>query len=217
MISVIIPTLDEEARIATLVAALASHAEVIVADGGSIDETVNRATQAGATVIQAPRGRGPQMHAGVHHAEHDILWFLHADSTPPPNAIHAIRQAIEAGANSGTFRLRFENAPLMTALYAALQAIGVTYGDASLFTRRDVYEATGGFANLPLFEDTDLIRRLRRHGRFIRLDAAITTSNRRIESPVAFVRAWLVWITLQLLYWLGAPAPQLARWYRAVR
>ena len=101
----------------------------------------------------------------------------------------------------------------MTWIYPHLRKLGLTYGDSGIFIRRQVYEKIGGFRPYALFEDLDLIRRMKRCGRFIRLDCRIVTSSRRFEEG-NYGRAWATWITLQLLYWIGVPPNKLAQWYR---
>jgi rSAM/selenodomain-associated transferase 2 len=217
-ITVVIPTLNEAARIGGLLERLRGL-EVIVADGGSDDDTAAIAARAGARLVRAPRGRGSQLHAGACAASGEVLWFVHADTLPPPDGAAAIASALaDPRVESGTFRLRFDGgARGMTAIYGGLQRIGLTYGDASIFVRRTAYAACGGFRPLPLFEDTDLIGRLRRRGGFTRLDAVMTASSRRFSGRGAWVRAWALWIALQTLFWLGAPPERLARWYRPAR
>jgi len=214
-ITVIIPALNEEAVIASLLRALQPEfADIIVVDGGSHDQTVARARQAGAQVISATGGRGPQLNAGAALASSEALWFLHADASPAPGSRAAITQAL-ASAEAGVFRVRFTGATsaahFLTWLYPRLAHLGLIYGDSGLFVRRATFHAHGGFAPFPLFEDVHLIGRLRRRVPFTRLDTELGASSRRFESRPR--RTWLLWITLQLLYWLGAPPALLARAY----
>ena len=101
-------------------------------------------------------------------------------------------------------------------LYGKLALIGLRYGDSGYFVRRSEYSAVGGFNPLPIFEDLDLMRRLRKRGRFVRVAATVTTSSRRFEGRVfALVFAW--WAVLQILYWVGIPPRLLGTLYRHVR
>jgi len=217
--SIIIPTLNEAGQIAETLAAISrleGEWEVLVADGGSDDDTVKRAEAAGAVVLRCPRGRGPQMHAAATMARGDVLWFLHADTRPPAHALHEIRRTLaDERVAGGSFTPRFSGASLaarqMTWIYPALRWLGLSYGDAGMFVRRSAYESIGGFRPYSLFEDLDLVRRIRRHGRFVRLHCQIETSSRRFER--AYGRTWATWITLQILYWIGVPPNRLARWY----
>lgn len=226
-ISVIIPTLNEAAAIKATLAAVArvgGRVEVIVADGGSTDGTPDLARAAGAQVLVAERGRGPQLHAGACAARGEILWFVHADTRPPEGAAELILEALrESGVIGGHFALRFEGtgrptraARLLTWLYPHLRWLGLCYGDSALFVRRDEYERAGGFRPFPLFEDLDLLRRLRRRGRLARLPAAVVTSARRFEGR-SFALTFAGWTALQLLYWLGAPPRLLGRLYAPIR
>lgn len=222
-LSIIIPTLNEAKTLPWLAAHLAQwpeHAEIIVADGGSQDETVALAQAVGWCVIRAPRGRGPQLNAGVQAARGAILLFLHADTRLPAGAFTLIEDALrDSAVCGGNFSLVFEGttraAWLLTRLYPCLRLGGMCYGDSAMFVRREVFERLGGFQDFPIFEDVDLFRRLKRAGRFVRLQACATTSSRRFEGR--FVRTFALWSLLQVLYWLGVPPRRLERFYRPAR
>lgn len=215
-LTVVIPTLNEAARLPTLLAGL-PNLDIVVADGGSTDATCAIALQHGAKVIQTPRGRGLQLRAGAQAAAGDVLWFVHADTRVPPGAATAIAAALaQPTVGAGNFSLRFEGdsrgARWLTWLYPRLRRLGLCYGDSGIFVRRVVYEQAGGFAPHPLFEDLDLVRRLRRLTRFVHLPLELVTSARRFES--GFGRQFAQWCVLQLLFWLRVPPALLARWYR---
>lgn len=224
MTSIVIPTLNEAAAIErTLRAArdVGWEKEIIVADGGSEDGTAEIAERCGAKVIRCGRGRGVQMRAGAAAARGDVLWFLHADTTAPVDAIRAIDRALsDPGVVGGNFSLLFEGstraARHLTWTYPKLRALGLSYGDAGIFVRRETYEAIGGFRPIALFEDVDLIRRLRKAGRFVHLDCRLTTSSRRFEGR-NYARVWALWIALQVCYWAGVSPDRLARWYKHAR
>jgi rSAM/selenodomain-associated transferase 2 len=223
-LSVIVPTLNEARALgATLgvLTALPGVGEVIVADGGSEDQTVPVARAHGVRVLHAGRGRGLQMHAGAQAALGDVLWFVHADTHPPGDAVPQIEAALaRPGVSGGCFAVHFDSASraarFLAWLYARLRRLGLCYGDATLFVRRAAYEQVGGFRPWPLFEDVELAGRLRRRGRFVCLSAAVVTSARRFERQ-GLMRALLAWLVLQMLYWLGLPPPVLARLYAPVR
>jgi rSAM/selenodomain-associated transferase 2 len=222
-LSIIIPTLNEAATLPVLAAELArwpAQVEVIVADGGSTDETVASAQTFGWTVIAAPRGRGSQMNAGARLARTPVLLFLHADTCLPKEALAWIESALaDPAVCGGNFSLRFDGASRearwLTRLYPFLRWGGMCYGDSAMFVRRTVFEALGGYRDFPIFEDVDLFRRLRRAGRFVRLPAYATTSSRRFEGR--FFRTFALWSLLQVLYWLGLPPRRLVRLYRPAR
>lgn len=224
MVSIIVPTLNEELAIgATLRALLAleGEKEIIVSDGGSTDKTVEIAGALAMRVVHAQRGRGTQMHAGACAATGDVLWFVHADTMPPTHALHHILNALDdQRVCGGNFGLQFDGesvaARLLTFIYPCLRVVNLCYGDSGIFCRRSTYHAIGGFRPLALFEDLDLLRRLRKHGRFVYLKCRIVTSSRRFENR-NFPLMWAHWSTLQLLYWGGVDPNRLARHYAHVR
>jgi len=223
-LSIIIPTLNEARSIgATLDAVLnaAGRAEVIVVDGGSLDGTAEVVNGRGVRLLTSGRGRGLQMHAGACAARGRALWFLHADTRPPADGVHAIADALaDARSVGGNFGVAFDGdsrpARFMTWLYPRLRALGLAYGDSAFFVRRAAYERAGGFRPFPVFEDLDLARRLRRHGRFVRARGSVVTSSRRFEGR-SFALTFARWSLLQTLYWLGVSPYTLARLYAPVR
>ncbi len=224
LITIVIPTLNEGESIAFTISALQSldgPKEIVVVDGGSADETVAIARSSGARVIDAARGRGQQMRAGAMGAQGDVLWFVHADTIPPACALASIRQALAdrsvVGGNLGViFDGSTRAARRMTAIYPWLRVLRLCYGDSGIFVRREVYERIGGFRPVALFEDLDLLRRLRRAGRFVHLQPCMITSSRRFEQR-NFALMWVQWTALQVLYWFGVPPDTLARYYRHAR
>jgi rSAM/selenodomain-associated transferase 2 len=222
-ISIIIPTLNEKNTIrdaALALAGMTGNFEVIVVDGGSGDGTPEIAAECGLNVIDAPRGRGQQMNAGAARAKGDVLVFLHADTRLPADALAMIEKAFADGrVCGGNFRLIFDggtlSARVLTMIYPLLRLGGMCYGDSALFVRRAVFEASGGYRNYPIFEDCDLYRRLKRKGRFRRLPGYATTSSRRFEGR--FVRTFVFWSVLQVLYWLGVDPVILGRLYKPIR
>lgn len=223
-LTVVVPVLNEAESIgATLdaVRQLGPALELVVVDGGSADDTRLRAEAGGARVIAGPRGRGSQMAAGAAVAGGEVLWFLHADTLPPSDAATHIASALgDPAVVGGNFEIRFDGdfaaARFLTWLYRHLALLGLRYGDSGYFVRRSDYEAVGGFRPYPIFEDLDLLRRLRKRGRFVRVPAVVTTSSRRFRGrSFALVFAW--WAVLQAFYWVGVSPVRLGRWYRHVR
>lgn len=223
LISLIVPTLNEAstiAQLATHLADLPGEFEILVADGGSTDETVRLAEAAGLRVIAAPRGRGPQMNAAAKLAQGDVLLFLHADTRLPASAWQQIVATLQdSHVSGGNFSLQFDGnsqaARFLTRLYPCLRWGGMCYGDSAMFVRRSTFAALGGYREFPLFEDCDLYRRLKRTGQFVHLAVCATTSARRFEGK--FVRTFALWSMLQLLYWLGVPPRWLHRLYLPLR
>ncbi|HVF42692.1 MAG TPA: TIGR04283 family arsenosugar biosynthesis glycosyltransferase [Pyrinomonadaceae bacterium] len=223
-LSVIIPTLDESRSIGATLDALARESEgveVIVVDGGSRDGTVEIVRGRGVKLIESARGRGRQLDAGARAASGRALWFLHADTTPSPGFASSIAEALsDPSVVAGNFDVYFDGgsraARFLTWLYPQLRKLGLCYGDSGIFVRREAYERIGGFRDYPIFEDLDLVRRLKRVGRVAHLRARVTTSSRRFEGR-SFVLTFARWSFLQALYWLGVSPYTLARMYAHVR
>ncbi len=206
-VSIVIPALNEAAGIAaTLQSALAQAgpAETLVVDGGSADDTRGVAEHLGVPVIEAPRGRARQMAAGAAHARGDVVLFLHADTLLPPDALRLVREALDDPAVAGgCFRTTFDDAssPLMRLWQARMwmRWHRLAFGDRAPFVRRAVLDAVGGVPDQPIFEDLELVRRVRRVGRFVFLDAEVVTSGRRFRANGALrqqarnLALWLGW------------------------
>ena len=218
--SVIIPTLNEGQRIAETVrmALDTGVSEVIVADGGSADGTRREARSAGARVVKAPAGRGPQLNTGARAATGETLWFLHADCRLQPLSLWEIGQALrDEDVVGGAFQLRIEpSSPWLR--FLALTAnwrtrlFGKPYGDQAMFVRRGAFRAAGGFPDWPLMEDVELARRLRREGRLELLPLPSVSSARRWQSG-GVLRTYLTMKMTLLGYYLGEDPDILARLY----
>lgn len=228
LISTIIPVLDEGARIADAIAELRRQPgnwELIVADGGSTDATIDRAGRAGADhVIEAQRGRGTQMNAGAALARGEVLLFLHADVRLPEGAHQTIRDTLAARGGSpppiaGCFRTRTEPDRPCSAITRAVFRLAdlrsrfsrFPYGDQGLFLRDESFRALGGFADLPLMEDIEICQRLACRGTIRRADASVRVSARRFQA--APLRSILAMRTFPLAFRLGVPAELLHRLY----
>jgi rSAM/selenodomain-associated transferase 2 len=220
-VSIIIPTFNESSIIRRTLNAIGrspENLEVIVADGGSDDSTTEIARQAGARVVESERGRGIQMHRGASIARGRVLLFLHADTTLPREGIVLIEESLahDVLAVGGNFDIRFDGnsraAQFLTWLYPKLRRLGLCYGDSGIFVRASTYRKMGGFKPFPIFEDLDLVRRLRRKGRMIHLPIAVVTSSRRFENG-SFAVTFARWSILQCLYWLGVGPTTLGKLY----
>lgn len=217
----IIPSLAEVSTIAGAVTSAADAfpgCEVVVADGGGDDGTARAAAAAGATVVHVPGTKAEAMNRAAALATGDVLVFLHADTRLPPGAAGAVSGALAGGAGIGCFGVRFDpRRPLLERLIRVRSTLlGVAYGDQALFVSADAFGRCGGFRPIPIMEDFDLVRRLRRQGGLAVLSAAVTTSARRHQHSGrvrTLVRIWLI----QLLYLLRVPPRRLARLYPPVR
>jgi hypothetical protein len=169
----------------------------------------------------AERGRGLQMHVGACAANGDVLWFLHADTQVSPESLDKLLAAIaDPTVAGGNFELLFDGgtrpARFLTWIYPHFRKIGLCYGDSGIFVRRNVYEALGGFRPYPIFEDLDMVWRIRRIGRFVHVPCRLTTSSRRFEGK-NFTLVFLRWVAMQMLFWLGVSPHRLDRFYAPVR
>ena len=222
-LSVVMPALNEAAGMAAALQALAPlaarGAQLLVADGGSVDDTVSLARAGGAQVIDAPRGRALQMNAGAQQSCGDILLFLHADTRLPLDADRLIAQALAAGTQVwGRFDVRIEGQPRMLRVIAAFMNrrsrwTGIATGDQALFMTRAAFDAVGGFPAQPLMEDIEMSARLLKLSRPACLRARVVTSGRRWETRGVWRTVLLMW-RLRLAYWRGAAPERLAELYR---
>jgi rSAM/selenodomain-associated transferase 2 len=227
-ISVVIPVLDEATQIGERLSELVRFAfhEVIVVDGGSIDET--RAIVRGfpdVVLVEAPRGRARQMNEGARRATGDVLLFLHADvSLPPDAALHIRRALAHPGTAAGAFRTwtvaegvgpRPWWSPLLHLADLRSRYSRLPYGDQAIFLRREVFQDAGGFPEIPLMEDLAFSRKLSTLGVVRTIPARVSVSGRRfIERPLYYT---LLVNVFPLLFRLGVPASVLAVAYGDVR
>jgi rSAM/selenodomain-associated transferase 2 len=222
VLSIVVPVLREAENLARLLPALraeAPGAEIIVADAGSGDGSREVAVRvAGVTVLACERGRARQMNAGARAARGDVLLFLHADTDLPAGFETAIARALEDPAVvAGRFDVRLDNPRWPFRLIASLMNLrsrlsGISTGDQALFVRREVFAALGGFPDIPLMEDVEITRRLKRRGRQAALRERVTTSARKWEREGVVRTIGLMW-TLRLLYACGVSPARLHRWY----
>jgi rSAM/selenodomain-associated transferase 2 len=216
---VIVPIRDESPDAAAIVAPFARdpRCELWIADAGLSPATSDAFRAAGAHVVTAPGTRGARLARAAAEARGDVLFFLHADSRPPQDAIELIRRSIDAGADSGAFSLAYGDVRLRMrwiAWWGNLRSrlARLPFGDQGIFCRRDAYDRAGGFHDLPICDDLDLVVRLRRSGRFVVRPEKTVTSSRRYDATGAarqVLRNWRVMFG----YFAGVSPATLARWY----
>ena len=225
LVSVVIPVLNEASHIGlTLAAARRDYGpdevELIVIDGGSDDETAGR-VPSDVRLLHAPRGRAVQMNRGAAAAHGDVLLFCHGDTQLPPGWREVLLGALSRpGTAGGTFSIRFMPARGVLYLCNRLPVPAdwrLMYGDQAQFMARYNFVAVGGYAEIPLMEDVEMMRRLRRRGRLVRLPLRVTTSSRRFIERGPLRQLWLD-ITLVFRYlYLGASPSTLAHDYYITR
>jgi rSAM/selenodomain-associated transferase 2 len=219
MVTVIIPTLNEESWIERSIdsAFAAGAKEVIVADGGSTDRTVELARGKNARVVSAPAMRARQLNEAASTARHDHLIVLHADTLLPAGACDAVRDAL-ASAEFGGFRIAFAERSLRLRFAAVMINLRTRltrspWGDQAQFIRRDVFRDIGGFREIAIMEDYELAQRMRARGRTALLPLTVTTSGRRFLRR-GLVRTAVTNWTIIASYHRGAHPDELVRAYR---
>ena len=224
-ISVIIPVFHEEKVVNRAVRALRKldlydQLEIIVVDGDPEEQTLRALEDAHVVQVSSDKGRGKQMNAGAQIAGGDVLLFLHADTELPPDGLARIQSVMSyEGCVGGSFDLGIGSDRLCFRLIECAanfrsRITRVPYGDQAIFLRRDVFLDLGGFHELPLMEDVDLMRRVLRSGARIEIiDEKVKTSPRRWEKEGVLYCTLRNWM-LMLLYLLGTSPDRLARFYK---
>jgi len=220
MISIIIPIKAERPVVAERFRAfsIAGETEILIADRGDCPETTREFERLGARIVTGPGSRGLRLDRAAREARGDVLFFVHADSRPPENALPAIAETLAAGAVAGAFSLAYESqtaALAWVAWWANLRSrrLGLPFGDQGLFCRREAYAACGGFRDLPVCDDVDIVRRLKRVGRLQVRPEKTVTSPRRYTQAGALRQVLRNWRVLAG-YYAGVSPERLERWYR---
>lgn len=214
MLSLVIPTLNAGAHLPACLAHASGAGEIIVVDGGSRDETIAIAEAAGARVVVAPKGRGPQLKAGGEAARGDWILFLHADTALAPGWREAVQAHVGRSSRPACFRLRLDDPAWQARMIergvaSRVRLLGLPYGDQGLLVSRVHYHNVGGYRPLPLMEDVDLARRL---GRVKMLRGDAITSAERWRRDGWFRRSARNLVCLGL-YSAGMSAERVARLY----
>lgn len=220
-ISVIIACLDESRYIKNTIQHLLSlqgNFEIIVVDGGSSDNTLSIVAEFnGLRIISSEKGRSIQMNTGAKEAKAEIFLFLHADTFLPENAFELISRCLEEEeVVAGSFYLRFDDDCRLMNFYSRLSKINhpfFTYGDHGIFIRKSVFQEIGGYKEIPFMEDVEIHKRIRREGRFKKLNAPVLTSARRFRKTGVF-KQFTLDLYLVLLYKLGVSPVRLKKFYK---
>jgi len=220
-ISVVIPCFNEaaicEQRLEALQGLRDSGHELILVDGGSNDGTPGASRRLVDALLPSARGRAIQMNSGADVASGDVLWFLHVDSQPPPDAsAEVLREAIE-GPGWGRFDVRLSGDRRMFRIIETMMNLrsrltGMVTGDQGMFVHRDLFRRIGGFPEIPLMEDLAISKRLKRIARPACLRSGMVTSSRRWEQDGIWRTIRLMWF-LRGAYHLGVDPAWLARRY----
>jgi rSAM/selenodomain-associated transferase 2 len=226
-ISIIIPVLHETERINETIELLREsdsgrEAEIIVADGDASGSTISVVSDGSVRRIISAQGRAVQMNRGAEAASGDVLLFLHADTLLPPHALSLIRRALkDARYVAGAFDLGFDTKRMIfrvTEKYVFLRSrlTKIPFGDQAIFIRRDYFRDLGGYREIPIMEDVDLMKRIRKKGDRIRIiPEKVSTSPRRYEREGVLSCTFRNWV-LQALFAMGVPPERLAKRYRSL-
>jgi rSAM/selenodomain-associated transferase 2 len=217
-ISVIIPTLNEAANLTKCFPTDSQEVEVIVADGESQDGTAEMAAAQGWKVCVSHPGRGRQMNAGAKIASGEIFLFLHADTRLPEDfAAHIRRILALPGVSAGAFLLRVNSSQRQMRIIERVanwrsRRLQLPFGDQAIFLRAEQFWSVGGFPDLPIMEEVELIRRLRRHGRIGTAPVPVVTSARRWQKRGLWKTTLLNQVCLAA-YYLGVSPVCIHGWY----
>jgi rSAM/selenodomain-associated transferase 2 len=223
-VSIIIPVLDEAENISEIIRHIREldadgAAEIIVVDGDPEGRSINTIKDECVRTVISEKGRARQMNRGAALATGDILLFLHADTLLPSNAFGLIQAVMnDKGYVGGAFDLGFNTRRRIfkiteTYVFLRTRLTNIPFGDQAIFIRRHHFEQLGGYLDIPIMEDVELMKRIRKRGDRIRIiPEKVRTSVRRYEQEgivYTTIRNWM----LQLQYALGVPPERLVRWY----
>jgi len=223
-ISIIVPVLNEQGQINSFLEKIKDqnydgNFEVIIVDGDSHGGTINAVRDTSVICTTSPKGRGQQMNAGAVMARGEILIFLHADTILPDNALGKISRALQdTDYVGGAFDLKIDSDRLFLKYISVRASLRsrwnrIPYGDQAIFLKKKYFDEIGGFKEIPLMEDVDLMRRIKKDGKkIIILSDKVTTSARRWESDGALYTTIRNQVLVRLFY-LGVSPHKLAKYY----
>ncbi|MCC5608285.1 TIGR04283 family arsenosugar biosynthesis glycosyltransferase [Nostoc sp. CHAB 5834] len=220
-ISIIIPTLNEAENIKEAIATTQhnTNIEVIIVDGGSKDDTIKIAQSLNVKIISSSPGRAVQMNTGAVAASGEILLFLHADTCLPTGFDDMVRTALQQpGTVAGAFKLRIDASLLSLrwvewGINVRSHFYQMPYGDQAIFLTKAVFQQIGNFPELPIMEDFELMRRLKRIGQIVIIPTPVVTSARRWLQKGVFKTTLLNQVVI-IAYLLGVSPERIRRWYR---
>lgn len=192
--------------------------EIIIVDGGSEDDSVSICKDYTDNVYVTNKGRATQMNFGAKQAANDILVFLHADTTLPDNAATLITQALtNCKKNWGHFKVRLNGDHFVLRIVEFFMnkrscLTGIVTGDQTIFIHKYLFESVNGYQNIPLMEDIELSKSLKKYSQPICMQSSVISSSRRWEANGYLNTIILMW-KLRLLYFIGIPASQLVKRY----
>jgi len=221
-ISIIIPTYNEALSIKTILTSLSpliqdGH-EVIIVDGGSEDETISLCKHYTDKVFVAKKGRSFQMNFGAKQAANEILVFLHADTVLPSNAVFLITNALSSSSKQwGHFKVKLKGEKFILRIIEFFMnkrscLTGIVTGDQTIFISKKLFVLVNGYKSIPLMEDIELSKTLKKYSTPICIDSKVISSSRRWEANGYLRTIFLMW-KLRLLYFFGVPANKLVNYY----
>ena len=222
-ISIIIPTLNEEVAIGSLLNWLTTNAsstiskEIIIVDGGSTDQTIQIAENYPVLALRCNKGRAKQMNHGAKHASGKILYFLHADTFPPKKFDITLQNAYKKGSKAGCFRMKFETNNFILKGFAWFTRFNFSIcrgGDQSLFITKNLFLKLNGFNEAyTIYEDSEFIRRIYKTTNFKILPDYVRTSARKYDE-FGWAKTQFHFGVIHFKSWLGAPPHQLYAYYQ---
>jgi len=225
LVSIIIPTYNEEETILPLLSYLKNHsderlAEIIVVDGGSRDHTVEIVKSAGFTcVVSEKKGRAAQMNSGYRISLGELLYFVHADSIPPVSYLDDLFKAIDEGYEAGCYRFRFDSEKLflkINSYFTRFDRIMCRGGDQTLFITRQLFEKLRGFReDFMIMEDYDLIQKVQRSVKFKILPKDVIVSARKYEKN-HYLQVNFTNLVVFMMYFSGARQETMVHAYKSL-